>query len=114
MFSQRLKELRKAKGVTQSEVAELLKVPIRTYGSWERAEREPDLQTLCQIADAFHVSVDYLLGREPITVEKKQSLPEQPAEGRERIEFAVSKDMAGDTRTLEEYIRTIVRNEMNK
>ena len=31
---------------------------------WETEKRQPDIATLCKLADFFGVSVDYLLGRE--------------------------------------------------
>ena len=35
-----------------------------TIGMWETGKREPDFETTSRIADFFHVSVDYLLGRD--------------------------------------------------
>ena len=59
----RLKELRKAKGLTQSELAKVIGYSSLSYARYEKGEREPDIRTLCELADYFNVSVDYLLGR---------------------------------------------------
>lgn len=59
----RLKELRLAKGLTQSEVAKVIGYSSLSYARYEKGEREPDIGTLCKLADYFEVSVDYLLGR---------------------------------------------------
>lgn len=59
----RLKELRLAKGMTQSEVAKVIGYSSLSYSRYEKGEREPDISTLCKLADFFEVSVDYLLGR---------------------------------------------------
>ena len=76
MFAENLKKLRKEKGLSQEEMAAKLNVVGRTYGSWERNDREPDFSTLCKIADFFNVSTDYILGRVPMNIEvKKRNAP---------------------------------------
>ena len=64
MFAEKLKELRKAKGLTQIQFALDFHVASGTVGMWETGRREPDIETTRRIADYFGVSVDYLLGRE--------------------------------------------------
>jgi len=59
----RLKELRKAKGMTQNEVAKVIGYSSLSYARYEKGERKPDINTLCKLADYFEVSVDYLIGR---------------------------------------------------
>lgn len=59
----RLKELRKAKGMTQNEVAKVIGYSSLSYARYEKGEREPDINTLCKLADYFEVSVDYLISR---------------------------------------------------
>ena len=58
----RLKELRAEKGVTQNEVASaILSTPL-TSSRYERGEREPDISTLCRLADYFGVTIDEVVG----------------------------------------------------
>ena len=57
----KLKELRVKKGVTQNEVAIAVGCSKSTYPKYEREEREPDITTLCRLADYFEVTVDYLI-----------------------------------------------------
>ena len=59
----RLKELRAEKGATQREVAEVIGCAKSTYPKYEREEREPDIDTLCRLADFFNVTVDYIVCR---------------------------------------------------
>ena len=59
----RIKELRTEFGITQADLAKLLKISDRAVGYYEKGEREPDNETLIKIAEYFKVSVDYLLGR---------------------------------------------------
>lgn len=63
-FSQRLKELRQKKGLTQQEIADLVHVNRVTYTNWEKGNREPNFETLLKLADLFEVSLDWLFGRE--------------------------------------------------
>jgi len=57
-----LRELREQKGVTQKEVATAIGCTPTVYTRYERGEREPDLSTLCSLADYFEVSTDALIG----------------------------------------------------
>ena len=59
----RLKELRTEKGATQKEVAEVIFCSPLVYSRYERGEREPDIDTLCKLADYFNVTVDYIVCR---------------------------------------------------
>lgn len=63
-FSQRLKELRQNKGLTQAELGKKLGLHNSTISMYERGEREPDFETLGLIADFFNVDTAYLLGEE--------------------------------------------------
>lgn len=58
----RMKELRKEYGLSMMEVAKRLGMPYTTYVNYEKGHREPNSETLIQIADFFHVTVDYLIG----------------------------------------------------
>ena len=51
--------------MNQKDVAAAIGVPVRTYGSWERGERNINLEDACLIADAFHCTLDELVGRKP-------------------------------------------------
>ena len=59
----RLKELRKAKGISQQKLATDLHTNQNTISRYENGEREPGIIELIKIADYFHVSIDYLVGR---------------------------------------------------
>ena len=59
----RMKEIRKAKGISQLKMAMDLHMAQNTISRYETGEREPGIADLIRIADYFRVSVDYLLGR---------------------------------------------------
>lgn len=56
----KIKQLRNE--LTQEDLASLLQVDRSTLASWEVNRREPDIVTLCRIANLFNVSVDWLVG----------------------------------------------------
>lgn len=63
-LGERIKQLRKEKGMTQEELAKTLGVIRGTLSVWEIDKAEPDNKTLGKIADYFDVTIDYLLGRD--------------------------------------------------
>lgn len=58
-----LKSARKAKGLTQIEVAEYIGLAQSSYSAWESGKTKIDDASLKRLAELFEVSVDYLLGR---------------------------------------------------
>lgn len=62
MFAQRLRELRRERGLTQVQLAKKFNLSNGTIGMWETGKREPDFNITKRLAAFFHVSVDYLLG----------------------------------------------------
>ena len=63
VFSAKLRELRKARNLTQKNMAELLQCTIRHYQMVEYGQINIPVSTLIILADYFSVSTDYLLGR---------------------------------------------------
>lgn len=64
LFGERLRNLRKERGLTQQAVADRLQVDRTTYTKYEIGRVSPDPQGLSKLADMFAVTVDTLLGRE--------------------------------------------------
>jgi len=60
----RIREQRKAKGMTQVDLARALQIADTTLGYWERGIYEPSREMLLKMSEIFGVSVDYLLGKE--------------------------------------------------
>lgn len=63
IFNERLKIIRKEKGLTQEETAGTLNLNYRHYQRLEADGHTPNYKSLLQIADFFDVSVDWLMGR---------------------------------------------------
>ncbi|MDF2934652.1 MAG: transcriptional regulator, family [Paenibacillaceae bacterium] len=55
--------LREKRGLTQEDLANKIGISRASLSHYEKNRREPDYTTITKLADFFHVSVDYLLGR---------------------------------------------------
>lgn len=60
-FGENLVNLRKGKGVSQEQLAEVLGLARQTISKWELNQSTPDLQNIIKISEFFQVSTDYLL-----------------------------------------------------
>ena len=67
----RLKELRKRKRISQSDIANLLQVNTKTVSRWENGEYAIKVAQANLLADYFGVNVGYLLGYEPEGMPKR-------------------------------------------
>ena len=61
-FSERLKELRQNKGMSQIALAKELGVSSRNYQRYEYGEIEAPVSTILAAVNFYNVSADYLLG----------------------------------------------------
>jgi repressor LexA len=81
-FNERLRFLRKEKGMTQAELASQLGISKSSVNMYERGEREPGLEMMESISDYFNVDMDYLYGRSatkcrnPLAAPNLSPLPE--------------------------------------
>lgn len=62
ILSQRLKEERSRKNLTQKQVEELTSINYKTLSGYENDVSDPDLSTLSTLARLYAVTTDYLLG----------------------------------------------------
>ena len=58
-----LKEARRAKGLTQVEVAKYIGITQGGYSGWERGDVNIDGVSLARLAELFDVTTDYLIGK---------------------------------------------------
>ena len=59
----RIRDLREDRDMTQAQVGAALHISQRTYAYYESGQRMIPPSVLSALADLYHVSVDYLLGR---------------------------------------------------
>lgn len=65
-ISDRIQSLRKAKGITQEQLADAVGVSRQAVSKWEAEQSVPDLERVVAMAEYFDVTTDYLLrGIEP-------------------------------------------------
>lgn len=62
-IAERLIILREKNHMTQTEVAKRLKVTPALISAYEKHERKPSVERLIALADIYHTSTDYILGR---------------------------------------------------
>lgn len=62
MISDNIKELRKQKGLTQKELADLLHVTSQAVSRWEMGNVEPSVDTIVNMAKIFEVTTDEIIG----------------------------------------------------
>lgn len=60
----RIKELRKKKGLTQSELGNLINVTKVSISCYERNSRIPNLETFIDLVNVLNTTPNYLLGRD--------------------------------------------------
>lgn len=65
MTGQRIRDLRKEKRISQTELANVVHVSQQTITAWENGKAEPSSGAIAALADYFGVTTDYLLGRTP-------------------------------------------------
>lgn len=58
-----LKELRKEKKLTQTELASKLDISQKSYSNWESGKAEPTLDNIIKLANILDTTTDFLLGR---------------------------------------------------
>lgn len=61
MISDNIKNLRKEKGLTQKELADLLHVTAQAVSRWEKGEVEPSVDTISNMAKIFEVTTDEII-----------------------------------------------------
>lgn len=100
MFSERLKQLRRKRGITQIQFAQDFNISKGTIGMWETGRREPDFETATRIADYFHVSMDHLLGRD-----EKKPAPENGGGLSPELEALIKRIPDDRMPEVERYLR---------
>ena len=76
-FAARLRQLRAREGLRQKDLAAHLGLAQTTIANYEQGSRFPDEKTMYKMADHFHVTLDYLLGRAEVNL-----LADSPGHGR--------------------------------
>lgn len=70
MLNEKLQQLRKIKGMSQENVAQVIDVSRQTISKWELGETSPELDKLVKLAKLYEVTVDYLLGNDESLIQE--------------------------------------------
>lgn len=62
-IGKRLAELRKQNNLSQTAVAKRMGVSSALVSAYEKEERNPSIEKIILLADIYHVTTDYILGR---------------------------------------------------
>ncbi len=62
ILSKRIKELRQEKNLTQRQLAEKANTTATSISAYEKGQKNPSIEVLCNIANALETSVDWLCG----------------------------------------------------
>ena len=74
-IADRIQSLRKAKGMSQEELADKVGVSRQSVSKWESEQAAPDLDKIVIMSEIFEVTTDYLLkGIEPIKTDDHKTM----------------------------------------
>jgi len=93
LIAEKIKELRKARGWSQSELARRLDISRTGVSSWEQGLSMPSSSALIDLAKVFSVSVDCILGVEALDTVDVTGLDER--------EVAILTELADNFRNQE-------------
>ncbi len=96
-MGKRIAEARKAKKITQAQLAEQLNVSFQAVSNWERGETTPDLSNLLEISRILEISIDALMGND-----KYQPKKEEPVKEEKPVEAAQAETVEAPCETKEE------------
>ena len=106
----RLKELRIQRGLTQTQIGDLIGVSCVTVGRYEAGEREPSKAKISALADFFGVTIDYLMGRDEPDAETQNAKQVLWQKERDLLE----KMTPEQRERVNEYMRFVLSQEKEK
>ena len=82
----RIRDLREDMDLRQIDVAKATGIDQKTLSNYETGKTNPDSFALIKLADFFHVSIDYLVGRLNIAVKENEEIKKRLSAVQEEIE----------------------------
>ena len=110
IFGKHVFDLRKARGWSQPELAKLIGTSGAIIGRYERNEITPSIDVAKKLADAFGVTLDYLVGEDGrpnvlqdlVMLDRVQAINELAQDDRDRVLYVVD-GLIRDARTRQAY-----------
>ena len=84
-FNVKLQELRKQKGLTQEEAAEMLFVSRTAVSKWESGRGYPNIDSLKAIARLYNVTIDELLSSDELLTIAEEDTKEKESHSRDLL-----------------------------
>ena len=84
MFPERLKNLRQRDSLSQKKLSEIIGFSQQSIAKWETGAASPTPDIVAELADIFHVSTDYLLGKS-----NDQAPPSEKKDPLDGLKFAL-------------------------
>lgn len=116
-MGERIKQLRKENGLTQTALAEALGVTKGTVSTWETNSRTPNFETLTNMCDVFQRRLDYIMGRSDDATPTARSEEEWEALALSEVEDDLTEYALKYAR-LDQYgreaVEAIIRAEYNR
>ena len=66
LLAAKLVELRQSKGLSQKDLADYLNISREAYSNYERATREPNLETICKLSKLYGINVSELVNERTV------------------------------------------------
>ncbi len=85
MLSEKIREIRIAKKISQVELAKALGVTKQSVSNWENDNIQPSVEMLSKIADVLCVTTDYLLGRDDRRCLDVTGVPEEAVQNLQEL-----------------------------
>ncbi len=87
IFPEKLQVLRKSKGLTQEELAEIIVVSRQAVAKWESGQAYPDISNLIRISECFNITIDHLVKDNDSCI--TSIIPQESCKSKELIDFLV-------------------------
>ncbi len=109
-FGSRLRELRKQRGLSQNELAGILKTSHAVIGKYERDDVKPSIDAAKRIANVLETTIAYLLGevesdelfKDPVMLQRLKDINALPEKERECILYNLDAVLR-DAKTRQSY-----------
>lgn len=113
-LGQRIRELRREKNLTQSELGKLLNKTKNNISQYETDKRSPDPVTLQRLAEIFNTSTDYLLGCTDIRETPEQRIKNAIQDDEELLEFWEELSKREDLKLLFKQVRPLDKDSIQR
>ena len=100
MLSENIKSARKARGMTQEELAVHLNVVRQTISKWEKGLSVPDADLLIRLSETLEVPVSKLLGA-------NMDFKQEDTDATENRLSRINQQLAGKTRYARRFVKTL-------